>query len=823
MRYAALFGARLCALALIILIAAASRLPVVCGAPSGSSSATTFKVGLETLRDMDYKPLRGKRVGLIVNHSAIARSVGENGEQIETHAADMFVKEGLAVRFFAPEHGIRGTKDEIINDDEIDSATGISVVSLYTLRKKGPSPEDLDGLDALVFDIQEIGVRYYTYATTMVYCMKAARAAGIPFYVLDRPNIAAPLGVYGPVLDPEFHGGFAGYYPIPIAHGLTIGELARYYNAKFQIGVELFVVPMQGYDRRKFYDELGFPWRNPSPNIRSTDAAIGYHCLGMLEDMSWSVGRGTQNPFLTYGLVMPGKSIQDGIAFVQKLNALRLPGLQFSFTMFSPSSSKFQNQTCMGFSLAITNRRALNPMLTAAAVLREVSALFPDSVRAKEIDRTARSVGSRKFLAMVKAQKSPSEIEQAFAREAKAFEAETAPYKIYSASTIEKTLNLVVDSARAAENSSDKLTKAFEPLPPYERLQSAVKKAIEQEIANKAFPSAVVGVWHKGAVVMLEAFGALTYDQNAPKTPIDAIYDMASLTKVLATTLSIMKLYDEGKLRLDDSVARYVPEFAENGKSHIRLRHLLLHNSGLAAFRPYDQEVKGKTEAMKALYAEKLIYRTGDSTVYSDLGFIMLGEIIRRITGKPLDVYFADEIAKPLGLRWTMFNPDSSLRARIAPTENDTLWKQDFARPLVHDPRAALLGGVAGHAGLFSTAEDALKILAALVSPETAGVGGKPFIKPETVQLFTRRHSPKSTRALGWDTKSPQKCSCGDFFSPLSFGHTGFTGTSLWYDPVRRLGVVFLTNRVYPSSDNIKIRASRPLLHNAVVKALEGR
>lgn len=777
-------------------------------ADNGSdNSGVAFKVGLEVLRDQDFSPLRGKKVGLIVNHSALTRE--------GSHAADMLAKQGIAVKLFAPEHGIRGTKDEIINSNEIDSATGLTIISLYTAKKKGPSQEDLQGLDALVFDIQEIGVRYYTYATTMVYGMKAAAEAGIPFFVLDRPNMAAPLGVYGPILEKEFHGGFTSYFPIPISHGMTMGELAQFYNAEFGIGAKLNVIRMQGYDRSKFYDELGFPWRNPSPNIRSMEAVIGYHCLGMLEDMTWSVGRGTSEPFVTYGLHLPNKTMQDGIKNAQTLDATRLPGLQFTFSMFSPGSSKLQGKTCMGFSLNVSNRRAINPMRTMLTVMREVSKFFPDSSRNKEIDRTARSVGSRQLLSMMKAGKSIEEIEKAFKKEASDFAEKTRKYYIY---TNDPAKQAPVQSSTDIWSGND-----YAVLPPYERLQSAVKTVVDAAIQDGAFPSASVGILHNGKVVMRESFGRFTYDKNSLKTPMDAAYDMASLTKVMATTMCIMKLYDEGKLGLEDSVTKYIPEFGANGKSHIRIKNLLLHNSGLAAFRPYDLRVKGAEEAMKALWGEKLVYKTGDSTVYSDLGFITLGEIIHRISGKPLNVFYADNIARPLGLQSSTFNPDSTLRLRTAPTENDTTWKQDFKRPLVHDPRAALLHGVAGHAGLFSTVDDILRVMQIIIAPEANLIGGKPFIKPETIKLFTTRANDKYTRALGWDTKAVEKCSCGDFFSPLSFGHTGFTGTSIWFDPVRKLCVVLLSNRVFPTSENNKIRAVRPQVHNAVVQALESR
>jgi serine-type D-Ala-D-Ala carboxypeptidase len=347
----------------------------------------------------------------------------------------------------------------------------------------------------------------------------------------------------------------------------------------------------------------------------------------------------------------------------------------------------------------------------------------------------------------------------------------------------------------------------------FDTLRTVIRKAI----ADSAFPSASVGVMLGGRVVFQEAFGKNTYAANAPATPPDAVYDMASLTKVMATTLCIMRLYEDGKIKLDDSVVKYIPEFAVNGKGGVRVRNLLLHNSGLAAFRPYDLRVQGADAAMAALYNEKLVYRTGDSTVYSDLGFITLGEIIHRISGKTLDMFYAETIAKPLGLRSSTFNPDSTLLRRTMPTETDTTWKQAYKRPLVHDPRSALLHGVAGHAGLFSTVQDILTVFKALLHAES---NISAFFKPETVQLFTTRPNGESTRALGWDTKDPEKCSCGTEFSPTSFGHTGYTGTSVWCDPVRGLVVVLLTNRVFPTSENNKIRFVRPAVHNAVVRAL---
>ena len=767
--------------------------------PSGGAKPP-FKVGLEVLQAQDFAPLRGKKIGLIVNHSAVTRT----GE----HAVDIFHKQGLVTKLFAPEHGIRGTKDELLNSNETDSATGLPIFSLYQAKKKEPSAEELKGVDALVFDIQEIGVRYYTYATTMAYCMKAAAQAGIPFYVLDRPNMAVPLGVYGPILEKEFQGGFASFYPIPIAHGMTIGELAQFYNTEFGINVKLTVIPMQGYKPDAFYDEQepAFPWRNPSPNIRSMDAVIAYHLLGSLEDITWSVGRGTDAPFLKYGISLPNFSMAAANAWVQNLNAKKLPGLQFTFIMFNPGGSKLQGKQCYGFGLSITNRRAIKPLLTTLTLAQELYKIFPDTSRSKEIDRAGRSVGSRKVLGMVKAGKTPFEIEQSLQTEVREFEKKREKYRIYTQSFLQKEQDEA--SKRGSMNSGD-MDIDFE----------SVRKVIQRSIHDSAFPSACLGVIWKGKILTQEAFGTMTYSPSSAKTTIESVYDMASLTKVLATTTCLMKLYDEGKIKLDDSVTKYIPEFGANGKQNVRIANLLLHNSGLAAFRPYDQQVQGAEAAIQAVYNEKLVYKTGDSMVYSDLGFITLGEVIHRITGKQLHIYFAENIARPLGLPSMMFVPSGEVLVKCVPTEEDKLWKQAFTRPLVHDPRAALLGGVAGHAGLFGSVGDVCLLMKALYFPEASKT---PFIRPETVKLFTTRHSKASTRATGWDTKSEGKSSCGDGFANVSFGHTGYTGTSVWCDPTKELCVVFLTNRVHPTSENIKIRAVRPAVHNAVLRDLAG-
>ena len=222
---------------------------------------------------------------------------------------------------------------------------------------------------------------------------------------------------------------------------------------------------------------------------------------------------------------------------------------------------------------------------------------------------------------------------------------------------------------------------------------------------------------------------------------------------------------------------------------------------------------------MDEIYNDSLIYPTGTKMVYSDLNFILMGKIIEKVTGTTLDKFCEKNIFKPLGMNSTMFNPPDSLVYRIAPTEYDSYWRHRQIWGTVHDETSQLLGGVAGHAGLFSTAGDLAKLLQMLLNKGT--YNGKRYIKASTIEMFVKKQSDLSSRALGWDTKSYGHSSAGNLFSTISYGHTGFTGTSAWTDPTRNLFVVLLTNRVYPTRKNLKILKVRPMVHNAVIEALE--
>ena len=349
----------------------------------------------------------------------------------------------------------------------------------------------------------------------------------------------------------------------------------------------------------------------------------------------------------------------------------------------------------------------------------------------------------------------------------------------------------------------------------FDNIELVLKKAIDEH----AFPGAVILIWKDGKTIYEKAFGNFTYDPKSDKVTSKTLFDLASLTKVIATTTAAMICYDRGLFKLEDKVVKYIPEFGVNGKENITIKNLLLHNSGLPAWKKFYGRNLKYHDVINEIFSSELEYNAGEKSVYSDLGIITLGKIIEKVTGKSLNEFCIDEIFMPLGMKSTFFNPVDSVKNLCAPTEIDNYWRMKTLQGEVHDETSAMLNGVAGHAGLFSSAGDISKLMAILMNK--GKLEQKQFIKRSTVELFTKRYSEESTRALGWDTKSDSGSSAGDYFSKNSFGHTGFTGTSIWADPDRNLFVVFLTNRVYPTRENTKILKVRPQLHNAVIKFLE--
>jgi uncharacterized protein YbbC (DUF1343 family) len=328
------------------------------------SHGALVQTGLDMLEAQKFAALRGKRVGLITNHTGL-------DAQGRSTVDVLFRAPGVKlVALFSPEHGLAGRNDEKINSST-DAATGLTIFSLYgeTLR---PTDEMLEGVDALVFDVQDAGVRFYTYITTMAYCMEEAAKRHIAFFVLDRPN---PLGgeiVEGPMLDAD-KTNFVGYFPLPVRYGLTIGELAQFFNAENQIGVELHVIAMKNWHRNYFFDSTGLRWVPPSPNLRTTKAAILYPGLEILQNAGVSVGRGTETPFEEFGAPWI-----KGDEVAAALNARNLPGVRFVAQPFVTVSGLYAGQRSGGVGVRIIDRAAVRSMLVGLEIATVLRRLYPE-------------------------------------------------------------------------------------------------------------------------------------------------------------------------------------------------------------------------------------------------------------------------------------------------------------------------------------------------------------------------------------------------------------------------------------------------------------
>jgi CubicO group peptidase (beta-lactamase class C family) len=340
-------------------------------------------------------------------------------------------------------------------------------------------------------------------------------------------------------------------------------------------------------------------------------------------------------------------------------------------------------------------------------------------------------------------------------------------------------------------------------------------------IANRAAPGGALAVVRHGRIVHLRGYGTLDTTATASRVDENTMYDMASLTKVIATTTAAMMLEEQGLLDLDRTVASYLPGFNAPDKAGITLRMLVTHRGGLEAFAALYKESRGREQYLQQINARPVRSTPGTEMVYSDWDMILTQLVIERITGQTLDKFLADKLFTPLGMTSTMFNPDSAQYfARIAPTELDTATaglNRGLVHGKVHDENAFAMGGVSGHAGLFSSARDLTIFCQMLLNG--GEYGGVQFVKPETVARWTTVQSRISSRALGWDTPG-KGSSSGRFFSSRSFGHTGFTGTSIWIDPERSLIVILLTNRVYPTRDNPRVGPLRRAVADAAQQAI---
>jgi len=368
-----------------------------------------------------------------------------------------------------------------------------------------------------------------------------------------------------------------------------------------------------------------------------------------------------------------------------------------------------------------------------------------------------------------------------------------------------------------------------------------VESAFQEAVAQGVFPGAVVLVSKDGEIVFEQAFGSRSLIPE--KTPLkpNTIFDLASLTKPLATTVAIMILVREKKIRLDDQITRFISMFGVFGKSTATFRQMLNHSSGLPAWKPFHEEIvkmekagrinfvasrAAKSFVYEQIHREKPLSAPGAQGLYSDLGFMILGESVEVLSGATLERFCQDRIFKPLGLRSTAFVDLTQLRTRrlqpvqemIAPTENCP-WRKRILCGEVHDDNAYAMGGVAGHAGLFSSVRDIHALLACL---NRCLHGKDDFLPKALLEEFLAKDEkvPNSTCALGWDTPSPDKSASGANFSPRSVGHLGFTGTSVWWDIEKNCHIILLSNRVHPTRKNEKIKEFRPYVHDLIMQVM---
>lgn len=324
---------------------------------------------------------------------------------------------------------------------------------------------------------------------------------------------------------------------------------------------------------------------------------------------------------------------------------------------------------------------------------------------------------------------------------------------------------------------------------------AAIDDVIAEGLRYERMPGCVVLVGYRGKITWLKSYGFRQVKPDLVPMTTDTVFDLASLTKPIATATSILLLIEDGLVELDAPATKYIPEFGVEGKEVITIRQLLTHQSGLLPDNSIKDYENGRAAAFLRIHELDLRAEPGTRFMYSDVGFIVLGEIVERVSGKALDVFANERIFTPLGMSETGFNPPADLKKRAAPTQERN---GEWMRGEVHDPRAFRMGGVAGHAGLFSTAEDLARYAQMLIN--NGRLGEMRILKPETSQLMqTSQEVSSGVRTLGWDRRTGYSSNRGDLFSPDAFGHGGFTGTALWIDPEQEMIVIFLSNRIHPN------------------------
>jgi uncharacterized protein YbbC (DUF1343 family) len=398
-----------------VLVALLSAGPVQAHAASKHSShAARVQTGLDVLEAQKFAPLRGKHVGLITNHT------GLDSRERSTIDVLSHVPGVQLIALFSPEHGLAGRNDEKISSAK-DPATGLPVHSLYgeTLR---PTDEMLKGIDTLVFDVQDAGVRFYTYTATMAYCMEEAAKRNIAFFVLDRPN---PLGgeiVEGPMLDAD-KINFVGYFPLPVRYGLTIGELAQLFNAENHIGADLHVIAMKNWHRNYFFESTGIKWIPPSPNLRTTKGSILYPGIEILQNAGVSVGRGTETPFEEFGAPW-----LNGESVAAALNERHLPGLHFTAQPFIPIVGLYTGQRCGGVAVRITDRYTVRAMSMGMDISVILHRLYPQQF---DPEKLLLLVGNSDTIQQMEAGVSPEKIVASWSTALTAFDQIRRKYFLY--------------------------------------------------------------------------------------------------------------------------------------------------------------------------------------------------------------------------------------------------------------------------------------------------------------------------------------------------------------------------------------------------------
>jgi uncharacterized protein YbbC (DUF1343 family) len=386
-------------------------------APQGKSShsqSERTKAGVDVLEQENFALLHGKRVGLITNQTGVD-SQGRRTIDVLAHA------EGVKlVALFSPEHGMAGRADAPVAN-AADGATGLPIFSLYGETRR-PTDAMLKGIDTLVFDIQDAGVLFYTYIATMAYCMEEAAKRHIEFFVIDRPN---PLGgevIEGPVLDRD-RLSFTGYFPMPVRHAMTMGELARMFNAENKIGAHLHVVAMKDWRRSETYDQTGLRWIPPSPNLRTLNAAFLYPGIEILQSGGVSVGRGTDTPF-----ELLGAPWIQAAELAAELNRRAVPGVRFQAALFTPDNGLYKGQYCQGVSIAITNRAELNSMRMGLDIAAALHRLYPQQFH---LEKTIELLGSQATLERLERGDDPARIIAGWSDDLDKFRAMRARYLLY--------------------------------------------------------------------------------------------------------------------------------------------------------------------------------------------------------------------------------------------------------------------------------------------------------------------------------------------------------------------------------------------------------